>query len=105
MVKKIEFKGDLEDALRAERFLLFKHSLVCSVSARAFLEYEKFAAQTDFPTGWIDVIGQREWSREVENQTGVVHQSPQALLLRNGLAVWNASHFKITAAALEEATA
>ena len=104
-MNQITYKGDLEDALGAERFLLFKHSLVCPVSTRAFAEYERFAAQSDVPTGWIDVIGQRDWSHLVEKKTGVVHQSPQALYIRDSLVVWPATHFKITAAALAEATA
>jgi bacillithiol system protein YtxJ len=37
--------------------------------------------------------------------TGVRHQSPQAILLRDGRAVWNGSHGGITAEALERALA
>ena len=45
----------------------------------------------------------RNVSREVEARTGVRHESPQAIVLRNGAAVWNASHFDITAEAVTEA--
>jgi bacillithiol system protein YtxJ len=31
---------------------------------------------------------------------GVRHETPQAILLRDGRPVWNASHFRITADAL-----
>ncbi len=91
----------LEEALRAERFLLFKHSNRCPVSTRAQSEYEAFVqAHSDVPTGWIDVVDQHEWSLWVAAESGVEHQSPQALWIRDGRVAWSASHFKITQAAL-----
>jgi bacillithiol system protein YtxJ len=35
---------------------------------------------------------------------GVRHETPQALLLRDEKVVWNASHFSITASALDQVT-
>ena len=34
---------------------------------------------------------------------GIRHQTPQAILLRDGRPVWNASHFRITAGQLDKA--
>lgn len=85
-------------ALAAPAFLLLKHSLVCPISTRAFAQYERFlAGRDDVCTGWIDVIGQRPVSREVERRTGVKHESPQALLLRGGEAIASTSHGGVTA--------
>ena len=101
---QITEQSDLEAALQADRFLLFKHSLACPVSAKAFAEYEAFVERRgDFPTGWIDVVAQRPWSQWVAGRTGIPHQSPQALVVRDGKVVWDASHFDITVAALEQA--
>jgi bacillithiol system protein YtxJ len=101
---QIREKADLDAATSSGLYLLFKHSPVCPVSARAFEEYRAFAAgRDDVPTGWIDVIGQRPWSREVAEKTGVTHQSPQALLFRDGEVVWHASHGAITKSTLAEA--
>jgi bacillithiol system protein YtxJ len=92
---------ELAQALGAERFLVFKHSLICPTSERAFREYERWlASEPDLPSAWLDVIGQRPWSQEVAARTGVAHASPQALLLVRGRATWNASHGAITAGAL-----
>jgi bacillithiol system protein YtxJ len=96
----------LDRALGADVFLLFKHSRSCPISARAFREYEAFlAAREGLATGWIDVVAQRSWSQRVAAATGVPHQSPQALLVRGGRVAWNASHYDITAAAMERAFA
>jgi bacillithiol system protein YtxJ len=93
-------------ALDADRFLLFKHSLTCPISARAFRQYTAFlAGDPKVATGWIDVVGQRPWSQRVEAKTGVAHESPQALVLSKGKVVWHASHGDITKESLERATA
>jgi bacillithiol system protein YtxJ len=99
----LESQG-VDEALKAEQFLLFKHSLTCPISARAFREYTAFlSGEPGVPTGWIDVVGQRPWSQRVTDKTGVVHQSPQALMIRKGKVVWHASHGEITKDSLARA--
>lgn len=39
----------------------------------------------------------RDLSNKVASLTGVTHQSPQVLLIKDGKCVWNASHHDITA--------
>ena len=102
--RQIEDEAELERLFTAPRALLFKHSLICPVSARAFAEYRRFLdADGSEPNAWIDVIGQRPLSRAVEARTGVRHESPQAILLESGRVLWSASHGAITSAALEAA--
>ena len=87
----------LDAALAADRFLLFKHSDRCSISVHAFRDYRLFVeAHPDVPTGWIDVVAHRDWAREVARHVEVRHESPQALWLSQGHALWHASHFQIT---------
>ena len=105
-MQQFQDREEVEQALAAPRFLLFKHSLICPVSDRAFSQYRAFLeTHTDTPTAWLDVIGQRPLSQWVAERTGVEHASPQALLLRAGEAVWNASHGGITRDALASAVA
>ncbi len=97
-------RSRLDAVLGKERFLLFKHSTTCSISTTAFRAYEQFlAAHPDVPTGWIEVREQRPWAQDVAAVTGIEHESPQALWIRDGRVVWHASHFDITAQALAEA--
>ena len=94
---QITDEAGLREALGAGSFLLFKHSLICPVSAAAFNEYRHFLAEgAGLPTAWLDVRGHRSLSQEVEAETGVTHESPQALLVRDGQVVWHASHGGIT---------
>jgi bacillithiol system protein YtxJ len=82
-----------------EPVLLFKHSMACPISARAHQQMESVKT----PVAIVVVQQSRDVSREVEQRTGVRHETPQALVIRNGRAVWNASHFDITADAVEQA--
>ena len=79
--------------------LLFKHSNSCPISAQAYRQMKQYRGDVSI----IVVQQARELSRAVEERTGVQHESPQALVLRDGRAVWTASHFDITAAAVERA--
>jgi bacillithiol system protein YtxJ len=73
--------------------IVFKHSNACSISSRAYREMEKVEA----PVNILEVQSAREISRELANLTGVRHETPQVIVLKDGKAVWNASHFDVTA--------
>jgi bacillithiol system protein YtxJ len=79
--------------------VLFKHSLTCPISARAYRQMQAY----DGEVALVVVQRAREVSREVEARTGVRHESPQVIILRAGKAAWSASHFDITAAAVAQA--
>lgn len=51
----------------------------------------------------LEVQSAREISRELANLTGVRHETPQVIVLRDGKAVWNASHFDVTASDVSNA--
>ena len=98
---RTEFLSDaseLERRLASGTWLLFKHSPICPVSARARQELERFlTARPDVPSALVDVLAARPLSQLVAAHSGVRHESPQALVLRDGKAAWGASHFAITA--------
>jgi len=85
---------------------LFKHSTTCPISAAAHRQVAAYLADRGddaTPVLLIKVIESRPVSNAIAAALGVTHQSPQMILLRNGQAVWNASHGSITAAALKDA--
>ena len=101
MPDRIRTADELQRALSVDGFLLFKHSTLCPVSSRAFEEYCGWAEEhPDALTGWIEVVQERVLARAVAESTGVGHESPQALLLVRGTALWHASHGAITRDAL-----
>jgi bacillithiol system protein YtxJ len=86
--------------------LIFKHSLTCPISSRAFdvlQSHLKNDASSNVDYKLIIVQHSRDVSNDAARKLNVVHESPQAILVRNGQAVWNVSHFDITTASLAEA--
>lgn len=83
--------------------ILFKHSTTCPISARAHNQMLKLGSSVPGQISLVVVQRARELSKRVAEQTGIPHESPQAIILRNGQAVWSASHFDITAEAVAQA--
>ena len=77
---------------RIRPVLLFKHSTSCGISAGVFREVK----MVDTDVNIVIVQTDRHISNEIERHTGVKHQSPQAIVLKNGEAVYHASHYDIT---------
>ena len=92
----------------ARPVLLFKHSYTCGISAEALDELRAHLdQQTALPTGVsyaiVTVQTHREVSNAIASTLGVRHETPQAILVREGRAVWTASHFRVNAAELQKA--
>jgi bacillithiol system protein YtxJ len=51
----------------------------------------------------LEVQSARELSREVAVITGVRHETPQVIVLKDGKAVWNASHYDVDASSVSKA--
>ena len=79
--------------------LLFKHSRTCGISCEAFDELQLHLSASPRPVAYklITVQSHRRVSDEASARLGVRHETPQAILLKEGRVVWNASHFRITA--------
>jgi len=103
---------ELDRALEASRegpVLIFKHSCACGISAIALQTYNDFLADRSSGDGilytLIEIQDARDVSTELARRTGVRHESPQAMLVRDGQAVWTASHWDISRESLGEALA
>ena len=83
--------------------LIFKHSTRCSISKMALNQFESdYDLKDKIELYYLDLIENRLISNEVANVFGVAHQSPQILLIRDGKAIFNASHESIDALQLEK---
>lgn len=86
--------------------LLFKHSLTCPVSGaahRAFHQYLEGEPDSNVEYSWLAVQQARPLSNAVAEELGIRHESPQALLIWQREAVWNASHWQISVQSLDQA--
>lgn len=85
-----------------EAVVIFKHSTRCSISRMALKQFEsEFDFADRVQPYFLDLIAFREVSNEIAARFGVVHQSPQLILIKEGKAVYNVSHSDIDAGALK----
>lgn len=84
--------------------LVFKHSRNCGVSCEALDELHDHVARAAASVSYriITVQSHRQLSEAFAARFGIRHETPQAILLRNGQPVWSASHFRITARQLDQ---
>lgn len=82
--------------------LVFKHSSACSVSAQAHTEMTELATEVDIPIYKVVVQNHRAVSNIIETELGVRHETPQTILLHEQSAVFDTSHFNVTADTLRE---
>lgn len=86
--------------------ILYKHSPTCELSGMAVHEVKQFAtAHDEVPIFMVDVLSQRSLSNHIEAHLQIRHESPQAIILQLGRAVWNASHRRVNSASLANALA
>lgn len=82
--------------------VIFKHSTRCSISRMALKQFEnEFDFADRVQPYFLDLIAFREVSNEIAARFGVVHQSPQLILIKQGKAVYDVSHSDIDAGALK----
>ena|SRR5438874_3262431 len=107
MVVDLRQDRDLDQILeksKTDPVLIFKHSTQCPISTQAYEEFTDFAAGAgDLLCGVVLVIENRRLSNAIAERFKVRHESPQALLIKNGHPVWHASHWSITTDSLSDA--
>ena len=92
---------EFDALLAAPTALVYKHSTRCPISAMAYRQIgELTRTHPDAPIYMVDVHSGRDVSDYISTKLGVTHHSPQAVLLRDGRAVWHAEHFDIKATIL-----
>lgn len=94
---------EIETLSNDKPVLIFKHSTRCSISRMALKQFEKeFDSEDEVSAYFLDLILHRDVSNEIASRFRVVHQSPQILLIKNGLSAYNVSHDEIDAVALKD---
>lgn len=69
--------------------LIFKHSTRCSISRFALKQFEnEFDLQDKIAPYYLDLLNHRDISNEIAFHFNVQHQSPQILVLKNRVVVY-----------------
>ncbi len=100
-VKSIEHWQTLVQNSTEQPFLLFKLSLTCLSSIAAKKEMKLL--ETDLPIYVVIVQMDKKISNRIESDLGVKHETPQLLILKDGKATWQATHYHIKRPLVTEA--
>jgi thioredoxin 1 len=105
-VTELRTPEDVEAMLAASHdgpVVLLKHSVACAASARGEAALARLEAPGDPPRYVVVVQRARAASNYLAGRLGVRHETPQALVIRNGAVVLHLSHGAIRTDRLRDA--
>lgn len=89
----------LKEESKKQPVLIFKHSTRCSISSSALNRLERSWNEDDMKSVkpyYLDLISYRDVSNKIQEVFGIQHESPQILLIKDGVCTYCASHMGIT---------
>ncbi len=89
---------ELFEKSNTQPVVLLKHSVTCPISTNVFEEISEVAGEINL----VVMQKARDISNEIAQKTGIRHESPQAIILKNGKVVYHASHYDITSEEVEK---
>lgn len=95
----IEILDRLVTESKENPIVIFKHSTSCSISAMALNRLERSwddKEMIEVKAYYLDLISYREISNMIVEKFGVMHQSPQILIIKDGKCVYDESHMGIS---------
>lgn len=96
----LENKEQIDQAIESstkKQIAFFKHSTRCgiSVQVKTKLEEQWDIDVEELDLYYLDLLSYRSLSDYIAEQTKVVHQSPQLIILKDREVIYNSSHFSI----------
>lgn len=89
---------EITDLSHENPVVIFKHSTRCSISRMALKQFEnEFTLKDKVTPYFLDLLNHREISNTIASMFDVVHQSPQLIVVKEGKAIYDASHSDIDA--------
>ncbi len=100
---RLEQLDEIAEISKTTPIAIFKHSTTCGISRMVIRNFENEYAipEDNMKLYYLDLLAFRDVSNEVGYKFQVIHQSPQVLVIKNGVAVYHASHHSIHATDLE----
>ncbi|MBV8880947.1 MAG: bacillithiol system redox-active protein YtxJ [Planctomycetaceae bacterium] len=99
---------ELEAVLKPSKdpVVLYKHSTQCGMCDGAIEEVQAFEEQkpAEVRVYYLDLLAHRDVSNAIAQKLGVRHESPQAIVLKEGKPVAVFNHRQVKAEALRSAT-
>ncbi|MEZ4856947.1 MAG: bacillithiol system redox-active protein YtxJ [Gelidibacter sp.] len=93
---------EIEVTSKTKTQAIFKHSTRCGISRMVIKQFESdYNLTNNLDLYYLDLLSYRAISNEIANRFDIVHESPQLILIKNGIVVAQASHSAINALELD----
>ena len=99
-LNSVEYWQELQKKSHELPQVIFKHSNSCAISLGAFESLKLAAVPQDIHMLVVQVSP--ELSAQIEEETDIVHESPQLLILKDGKIAFYANHYEVTGDILDE---
>ena len=88
----------IKEISKRQSILIFKHSTRCGISRVVIKKFESLFNEENkqLKVYYLDLLNFREVSSKLSEVFQVIHQSPQLLVIKNGISVYDGSHYEIT---------
>lgn len=97
VLNNVQQLDTIVEASKTKPVLLFKHSTRCIISRTVLKNFEKeFDLQDQVVPYYLDLLEYRPISNAIAERFNVTHQSPQILIIKEGVSVYDISHEGIT---------
>ncbi|WP_405397283.1 bacillithiol system redox-active protein YtxJ [Maribacter sp. Asnod2-G09] len=96
--------SDIKEVSSSRPQLIFKHSTSCGISRMVLNMFKSSYGleEGQMDLYFLDLLANRDVSNAVADEFGVMHQSPQLLIVKNGVVVVHDSHNAISNIELEQ---
>lgn len=104
VLSNLEQLDEIVEQSKTKPVAIFKHSTRCGISRGVLKLLEKNYKLTDdqLKLYYLDLLQNRDISNEIAARYKVRHESPQMIVIKNGVVVHHDSHHSIEAAHLEK---
>ena len=88
---------EIKNSSKNKSVVIFKHSTSCGISNMVIKRFEKLFTEVhqSIEVYYLDLLSYRSISNEISRIFEVVHESPQVLVIKNEVSVFDASHYDI----------
>ena len=81
---------------KSETVFIFKHSTRCGISRMVMKQFEDdYDTSLNIDLFYLDLLRFRDVSNEIESKFQISHESPQIIIIKNGIVVTQVSHGEI----------
>ena len=104
-LKSAEQLDEVLEESKNKPVIIFKHSTSCSISATAKSRLERQwdnSGLENVTPYYLDLLSHRSVSNEIADVLQVRHESPQLLLVQDGMCTYHASHLGISVDAVKK---